>query len=90
MPSPVSPCFSACRGSPVAPSASQVVERRPWHQVSVRGVHRHHTMLDLLEERHRIEAADDGVRRVMLHAEVRRVDLLDDLEENVFRLRELG
>ena len=46
-------------------------------------------MLHLLEERDRIEAADRGVRRIVLHAEGGRVDALDDLEEDVLGLREL-
>ena len=48
---------------------ADVVERRARHQVPIRRVHRHDAVLDLLEERDRIEAADDRVRRIVLHAE---------------------
>ena len=46
-------------------------------------------MPDLLEKRQRIVAADNRVRRVVLDAEIRVLDLLDDLEEHVLGLREL-
>ena len=49
---------------------SQVVERRARREIAIRRVHRHDAVLDLLEERDRIEAADRRVRRVVLHAEV--------------------
>src|SRR5262249_56643841 len=38
----------------------------------------------------RVEAADDGVGRVVLHSEKGRIDTVDDLQEDVLRLRELG
>ena len=69
---------------------SQIVERRARREVAIGGVHRHDPVLHLLQEADRIEAADEGVGRIVLHAEERRVDLLDDLEEDVFGLRELG
>ena len=48
-------------------------ERRPRREKSVRGVHRDDAMLDLVAGRRRIEAANQGVRRIVLHTEVRRV-----------------
>ena len=37
----------------------------------------------------RIVAADERVGRVVLDAEARRIDAIEDLQEDVFRLREL-
>src|SRR4051812_42684009 len=46
-------------------------------------------MSHLLEKRDRIEAAHKRVRRIVLNTEVRRVDLLDDLQKDVLGLGEL-
>ena len=67
----------------------QVLERGAGFEIPIGRVHAHHAMPDLLEERQRIVAADDRVGRVVLDAEVRVIDLLDDLEEHVLGLREL-
>ena len=72
-----------------AVAARQIVERRARREVAIRGVHGHDAMLDLLEKRDRIEAADQRIRRIVLDAEVRRIDPIEDLEEDVLRLREL-
>ena len=48
---------------------AEVVQRRAGGQVAIGGVHRHDAVLDLLQERHRIEAADGGVGGIVLHAE---------------------
>ena len=73
------PCPSR-RGSALPRSRSmpsparRSVQRRAGRQGSIRGVHRDDAMLHLLQERDRIVAADDGVGRVVLDAEMRRVD----------------
>src|SRR4051812_16673610 len=72
-----------------AVGGAQVVEGGARREVAIGGVHRDHAMLDLLEERDRIEAADGGVRWIELHAEGGRVEAADDLEEDVLGLGEL-
>ena len=67
----------------------QVVARRPGREEAIRRMHGDDTVLHLLEKADRVVAADHRVGRIVLDAEVRRVDLLDDLEEDVLRLREL-
>src|SRR5712691_9260685 len=56
----------------------------------IRGVHgddpRHHT----LQKPYRVVTADERVRRIVLDAETRRIDALEDLPEDVFGLREFG
>ena len=73
-----------------AVTGREVVERGARRQVPIGGVHGDDTVTHLFQKLHRIEAADKRVRRIVLNAEVRRINLLDDFEENVFRLRELG
>ena len=69
----------------------QIVERGARHQISIRGVHRHDAVLDLLEKRDRVESSDDGIRRIVLDAEVSGVrNGLEQGEKGLFLLRELG
>src|SRR4051812_15156833 len=52
-------------------------------------MHGHDPPTDLLKKRDGIEPADKRIRRIVLDAKVIGVDLADDLEEDVLRLREL-
>ncbi len=67
----------------------QIFQRRAGCEGAVGRVHRHNPMPHFLQEPDGIVAADPRVRRIVLDAKEGRVDLLDDLEKDVLRLREL-
>src|SRR4029079_13731164 len=50
----------------------------------------HDPVTHALQKANRIVAADGGVRRIVLHPEIRRLDPAENLEKDVFRLCELG
>jgi len=74
-------------GGPVA--RLERVERGTGREIAIGGVNRHDAGAHPLEKADGIVAADDGVGGIVLDAEEWRLDLIDDLHEDVFGLGEL-
>ena len=63
---------------------------RAFGQVAVAGVHRDDAVLDAPQQLQRIFAGQDRVARIVVDAEVRRIDAIDQVAEDVHLLGELG
>ena len=67
----------------------EVLETCAFREIPIGGVGRHHPVLHPLQELDGVVASHDRVGRVVLDAEVGRVDPTDDFEIGVLGLREL-
>src|SRR6476646_5309314 len=73
-----------------AVAVPQLIDGRARRQISIGGVHRDHAREHLFQKPYRIVAADERVRRIVLHTEPWGVDAIENLQEYILGLRELG